>query len=142
VDSARQLRDSIGGSWVLALWDPQGPERKGQQKNLTEAIDKAKAAKDTESIKKALIYLQSAIEVTKAFYPDNDAFSRAFEVFISDVKNAPALLVEKVIAPIVKGAAEVGGKTIWAVIKGLWPILLLVLGVVIIYSVGVRRLAK
>jgi hypothetical protein len=140
--SALQVREAIGGSWVLALWDPQGPERKAQQKNLTEAIDKVKAAKDTESIKKALIYLQSTIEVSRTFYSNNDSFSRAFDVFIADVKNAPALLVEKVIAPIVKGAAEVGGKTLWAVIKGLWPILLLVLAVVIIYGVGVRRLAK
>jgi hypothetical protein len=142
IGSALQLREAIGGSWVLAIWDPQGPERKLQQKNLSEAIDKVKAAKDTESIKKALIYLQATIDITRTFYSNNDSFSRAFDVFIKDVKNAPSLLVEKVVAPIVKGAAEIGGKTLWAVIKGLWPILLLVLGVVIIYSVGVRRLAK
>ena len=142
VSSARQVRSAIGGSWILALWDPQGPERKLQQKNLSDAIDAVEKAKDTESIKKSLIYLQSTIEVSRAFYGNNDSFARALDVFLSDVKNAPALLVEKVVAPLVKGAAEVGGKTIWAIIKGLWPILLLVIGVAIIYAVGVRRLSK
>jgi hypothetical protein len=142
ISSAEQLRDAISGSFLLSLWDPEGPERKVQQKNLTEAIDKLKQSKDTESIKKNLLYLQATIDVSKTFYGNNDANARAFAAFIKDVENAPALLIEKVIAPVVKGAAEMTGKTLWAAIKGLWPILLLVIVVAIGYGIATRRFSK
>lgn len=139
IGSAERMRDAIGGG---GFWDPEGPERAAQQKNLTDAINQLKAAKDTESIKKQLMYLQATIDVSKAFYGNNDASARAWQAFITDVSNAPALLVEKVIAPVVTVAAGTAGKTLWAIIKGLWPILLIVLAVAIIYAATVRKLGK
>jgi hypothetical protein len=88
------------------------------------------------------MYLQATIDVSRAFYGNNDASARAWKAFIADVENAPALLIEKVVAPAAMGVAKLGGRTIWAVIKGLWPILLLILVVVIGYSVATRRLSK
>lgn len=139
IESAYSVRDAIGGG---GFWDPEGPERKVQQKNLTEAIDKLKAAKDTESIKKQLMYLQATIDVSRAFYGNNDASARAWSAFMNDVKNAPALLVKNVVAPAAQGVAEISGKTIWALIRGLWPILLLILAVAIGYGIVTRRLSR
>lgn len=139
IGSAERMRDAIGGG---GFWDPEGPERAVQQKNLSEAIDKLKASNDIESIKKNLLYLQATIDISKTFYGSNDASARAWNAFINDVSNAPALLVEKVIAPVVTVAAGTAGKTIWAIIKGLWPILLVVLVVAITYAATVRKLGK
>ena len=146
IDSAESLKSSIGGSSWFSLWDPQGPERTQQQKNLQDAIDQLKASKNTESKKKNLLYLQSTIEVSKAFYGSNDALSRAFQAFVDDVAAAPALLIDKVVAPVVTGvvktAGKVGSSVVWVTVKNFWWVFVILAVVLVGYGAITRRLAK
>jgi hypothetical protein len=132
IKAAETLRDEIGGSSLLSLWDPEGPQRAQQQQAIDDAIKKLEKSSDPDDRKRQLIFLQSTITTTNAFYGQNHPLGRSFAVFWEDVKNAPALLVSKVLVPIVKGAAGIAGKVAWAGISGLWPLVLvglLVLGI-------------
>jgi hypothetical protein len=136
-NSADKLGEAIASPGLFsAIFDPQGPERDRAKKDLKDAVKKLKAAKGIEEQKKNLLYLAALIETEKSIYTgqNNDAFKRAWSVFVSDVSNAPGILVKEVIAPVINVAAKTTMKTLWAIIAGLWPVLLAAIGVLLLVA--------
>lgn len=136
IGAAERLAAILDPSAFAVVWDPQGPQLRQAGKDVKDAIKKLKSAKTLQDKKDRLLYLASTIEVNKALYSAaaSDSSARAWRAFGADIANAPGLLVSNVIVPVVNTAAKMTGKTLLALIIGLWPILLMALAAVLAYG--------
>ena len=141
LSAATTLRDSIGAvPWYQGLTSDQliddeaVNERETQKLALTDAIDRLVAASSLADKKTALIYLQSTISVSEAFYSQQDGWS----AFLDTISQALATLEQNVILPLAGGLGAGLASTVSAFVKKAWPVLLGVVAllVVLVYLKG------